>query len=154
MAEQKASTKLEIIQEVVKIKQVTVLTDIPRIKIGSPDDAAKIIQDEIGHEDREVFLVLCLNTKNQINAMHRSHVGSINASIVHPRESFKAAILNNSSSIIIAHNHPSYDPTPSREDVDVTRRMVESGKILGIEVLDHIIVSPSSYTSLKNEGHI
>jgi len=144
---------LEVVYEVLKIKQIVAETEIPRVTIKSPNDAVKIIQDEIGNEDREIFLVLCLNTKNQVNAMHRCHVGSINSSIVHPREVMKSAILNNAASIIVAHNHPSYDTTPSREDIEVTKRLVEAGKIMGIELLDHVIVSPTSYTSLKEKGY-
>src|SRR5690606_31308837 len=106
--------------------------------IRSPQDASKVAVQFIGDDDREVFLVMCLNTKNHIVGVHRCHVGSLNASIVHPRDVFKSAILNNSASIIVAHQHPSYDPYPSREDIEVTRRLVKAGKILGIEVLDHL----------------
>jgi DNA repair protein RadC len=102
-----------------------------------------------------VFFVMCLNTKNRVVAVHRCHVGGLNASIVMPREVFKSAILNNSASIIVSHQHPSQDVTPSREDVNVTKRLVEAGKILGIDVLDHLIVNANAdYYSMKEKGEI
>lgn len=84
---------------------------------------------------------MCLNTKNNVIVVHRCHVGSLNASLVHPRDVFKSAILNNAASVIVAHQHPSGDITPSMEDINVTRRLVEAGTLLGIEVLDHLVVS-------------
>jgi DNA repair protein RadC len=101
----------------------------------------------------KVFLVLCLNTKNEV--VHRCHVGALNSSIVHPREVMKAAILNNAASIIVSHQHPSGNPEPSREDIDVTTRLVEAGKILGIDVLDHIFVTyKGNHYSLKEHGRM
>ncbi len=98
---------------------------------------------------------MCLNTKNNVVAVHRCHVGALNASLVHPREVFKSAILNNAASVIVAHQHPSGDITPSMEDINVTKRLVEAGKLLGIEVLDHLVVnSDNSFTSLKERGYI
>lgn len=98
---------------------------------------------------------MCLNTKNNVVAVHRCHVGSLNASLVHPREVFKSAILNNAASVIVAHQHPSVDISPSKEDINVTKRLVEAGKLLGIEVLDHLVVnSDNSFTSLKERGYI
>src|SRR5699024_10105905 len=118
-------------------------------EIRSPEDAADIAIEEIADEDREVFFVACLNTKNKIVAIHREHVGSLNASIVTHRETFKAAIMNNTAAIICFHQHPSGDTTASDEDIQTTRRVTESGKILGIELLDHIIVSHTGdFTSL------
>ena len=97
---------------------------------------------------------MCLNTKNNVVAVHRCHVGSLNSSIVHPREVFKSAILNNAASVIVAHQHPSDDITPSKEDINVTRRLVDAGKLLGIEVLDHLVVNnESKFTSLKEKGN-
>ncbi|KOS62234.1 DNA repair protein RadC [Lysinibacillus sp. FJAT-14222] len=98
---------------------------------------------------------MCLNTKNNVIAVHRCHVGSLNASLVHPREVFKSAILNNASSVIVAHQHPSGDIAPSKEDINVTKRLAEAGKLLGIKVLDHLVVnSDTSFTSLKERGYI
>ncbi|MBT2728829.1 DNA repair protein RadC [Bacillus sp. ISL-75] len=121
--------------------------------VRSPQDGAKIAAQFIGDDDREVFFVMCLNTKNRVVAVHRCHVGSLNASIVAPREVFKSAILNNCASIIVSHQHPSQNCQPSREDIEVTKRLVEAGKVLGIEVLDHLIVNAEAeYYSLKTEG--
>ncbi|HCT96998.1 DNA repair protein RadC [Carnobacterium sp. PL17GRE32] len=98
---------------------------------------------------------MCLNTKNNVVAVHRCHVGSLNSSIVHPREVFKSAILNNAASVIVGHQHPSGDTKPSMEDIKVTKRLVEGGKLLGIEVLDHLVVNnDNSFTSLKERGYI
>jgi DNA repair protein RadC len=123
--------------------------------VRSLEDGAKVAANFIGDEDHEVFFVMCLNTKNRVVAVHRCHVGGLNASIVMPREVFKSAILNNSASIIVSHQHPSQDVTPSREDISVTKRLVEAGKILGIEVLDHLIVNANAdYYSMKEKGYI
>lgn len=97
--------------------------------IKGPQDGAKIASRFIGNDDREVFFVMCLNTKNHVVAVHRCHVGSLNASIVHPREVFKSAILNNTASIIVAHQYPSGDTTPSMEDINVTKRLFEAGEV-------------------------
>jgi DNA repair protein RadC len=104
--------------------------------------------------DREKFVVVCLDTKNQPTAINVCHVGSLNASIVHPREVMKAAVLSNSASIIVAHNHLSGHCEPSREDIEVTKRLVEAGRIVGIDVLDHLIVCPERYLSLKEKGYM
>lgn len=149
--------ELKPIFEVVRIKQVIRELEEPftTYTIRSPQDAKELAQAQIGDEDREVFLVMMLNTKNQVIALHRAHVGSLNASIVHPREVMKPAILNNAASIIVSHQHPSGNPSPSPEDIEVTKRLVEAGQILGIEVLDHVIVSyTGKYVSLKEKGYM
>lgn len=147
---------MEKIYEVVRIKQVIQeLDESEKYIIRSPQDAAEVAAKFIGDEDREVFFVMCLNTKNQVVAVHRCHVGALNASLVTPREVFKAAILNNSASIIVSHQHPSQVVDPSREDHEVTKRLVECGKILGIEVLDHVIVNAKAkYYSFKEAGRL
>lgn len=147
---------MEKVVEVVRIKQIVEerVEDYLKHSIKSPKDAAQIVMKEIGDEDREVFLVLVLNAKNQVNAIHRCHVGSINASIVHPREVMKVAILNNGASIIVGHNHPSQKLEASTEDIDVTKRLVEAGQIMGIEILDHVIVSENDFISLKEKGYL
>jgi DNA repair protein RadC len=149
------SPKLQKVVEIVRIKQsIKSVSKYFEYTVRSPEDAAKVLMQEIGEEDREVFMVLVLNTKNMITAIHRCHVGSINASIAHPREIYKAAILNNGASIVIGHNHPSNNCQPSNEDLQVTKRLVEAGKLLGIEVLDHIIVGENSFISLKEKGYL
>jgi len=107
---------------------------------------------EIRNSDREHFVALHLDARNQVTALEIVSTGSLNASLVHPREVFKAAILNNAASVILAHNHPSGDTTPSREDIELTRRLVQAGDILGIDVFDHIIVGPDDeFSSMKRE---
>lgn len=117
------------------------------------DDIAKLAIKEIGHSRKEIFKVYCLNTKGFVTSSDVS-IGVLNASLVHPREVFKLAIENTAASIVIAHNHPSGDTTPSDEDIFITRKIAESGKILGIELDDHIIVSSSDYRSLSRDGYV
>ncbi len=136
--------------DVVLERKGSMLFEGRRVKV--PNDAANIIRDFIGDSDREKFVVLCLNVKNEPTAMQVVHTGSLNASIVHPRDVFKVAVLSNSASVVVAHNHPSGNPTASVEDIQVTKRLVEAGEILGIEVLDHIIITHEQCKSLKKEG--
>lgn len=96
---------------------------------------------------------MCLDTKNQPTNISTVHIGSLNASIVHPREVMKTAIPSNAASIICCHPHPSGEPTPSSEDIDVTERLAEVGKIIGIELLDHIILGEDKFISLKEKGY-
>ncbi len=150
---------MEKVLEVISIKQETREISeryqwIPQTQITSPDDVGRIAINLIGNEDREVFLVIVVNTKHKVVAIHKAHLGSINVAIVSPREVFKAAILNNGARIFVAHNHPSYDLAPSREDIEVTKRLVDCGKILDIEVLDHLIVGDKKYNSLKEKGYM
>jgi DNA repair protein RadC len=126
----------------------------PERNVKSPEDAYKLLKQFLVEADREYFIVVCLDTKNQPTAINVCHMGSLNASIVHPREVLKPAILSNSASIIVAHNHPSNDPTPSKEDIEVTKRLVEAGKIIGIEVLDHLVVCADKFVSLKEKGYV
>ncbi|PFK30083.1 hypothetical protein COI93_22740 [Bacillus cereus] len=125
-----------------------------RYSIRSPEDCARYMMEEMRFLQQEHFVCLYLNTKNQV--MHRQTVfiGSLNASIVHPREIFKEAFRRAAASIICLHNHPSGDPTPSREDIEVTKRLVDCGRIIGIEILDHIIIGDHKFVSLKEKGHI
>ncbi|WP_410053643.1 JAB domain-containing protein [Clostridium sp.] len=123
--------------------------------ISSPSEAVIIGRQVLDESDREKLLLCCLNIKNEPTDLNIVSVGSLNSSIVHPREVFKVAILSNSASIILFHNHPSGDSTPSKEDIDITERIKESGKILGIELIDHIILGDNDeYTSLKERGVI
>ncbi|MED4851779.1 DNA repair protein RadC [Caldifermentibacillus hisashii] len=122
--------------------------------IRSPKDGYQLLKQFLAERDREHFIVVSLDTKNQPVSINVCHIGSLNASIVHPREVMKSAILSNAASIIVGHNHPSGKAEPSREDIEVTKRLVEAGKIIGIEVLDHIIVGDETFTSLKEKGYI
>lgn len=120
--------------------------------IRTPRDVADVVREYIGNEDREHFVLMMLSTKNAINAIHTVSIGNLDSSLVHPREVFKAAIVANAASIIVGHNHPSGDPTPSKEDLIITQRLVEAGKLIGIEVLDHVILGDMLYTSIKEQG--
>ena len=117
------------------------------IKITSPEDVAKIFIPLLTNELKEQFFVICLNSANKIIKFESISTGSLNSSIVHPREVFKVAIDNNSANIIILHNHPSGNVEASSEDIQVTNKLVESGKILGIEIFDHIIIAGNSFLS-------
>lgn len=123
-----------------------------RITIRSPKDIANLMSEELRYLQKEHFVCLFLNTKNHVLAQETLSMGSLNASIVHPREVFRAAIKRSSASIVCVHNHPSGDPTPSPEDIQLTHRLVEAGTIIGIEVLDHVIIGDQRFISLKEEG--
>lgn len=123
-------------------------------KIRSPQDAYTLMKEFIGDADREHFVVLCLDTKNQPTCIQAVHIGSLNASIVHPREVLKSALLSNSASIIVGHNHPSNVCDPSAEDIQATERLKEACNILGIDLLDHLIICTDTFKSLKETGVI
>ncbi|MGE7695892.1 JAB domain-containing protein [Lysinibacillus sp. NPDC094177] len=108
----------------------------------------------VGDSDREVFAIACLSTCSDINCFQMVHIGSINISIVQPSDVMKAAILSNSASILAIHNHPSDDNAPSPEDIAVTERLVEAGKIIGIDVVDHLICTSIGFRSLKESGYM
>ena len=116
-------------------------------KITSPNDIAEIFMPLFRDEVKEKFLVICLNSANKIIRYEIISVGSLNSSVVHAREVFKVAIENNSANIILLHNHPSGNEEPSSEDIQVTKRLVEAGKILEINVFDHIIIAGNKFTS-------
>jgi len=122
--------------------------------INSPSTAVNLLEQFLEDSDREMLIVCCLDTKNQPTCINVVSIGTLNSSLVHPREVFKPAILGNSSSIIVAHNHPSGDTSPSNEDIRITERLKEAGKIIGIELIDHLIIGRSKYTSLKGKGVI
>jgi DNA repair protein RadC len=117
-------------------------------KITSPNDIAEIFIPLLRDKVKEEFYVICLNSANRITKMELISIGNLNASVVHPREVFKVAIDNNSANIILLHNHPSGNSEPSNEDISVTRKMAEAGKLLDIQVFDHIIVAGNKFTSL------
>jgi len=125
----------------------------PKILLDSPRLVFEYLREKLGREKKEHFMILCLDARNNLLVDDVS-VGTLNASIVHPREVFKNAILNSASHVVVAHNHPSGDNTPSDEDIATTRRLVEAGKILGIVVADHIIVTRENYSSCAELGLI
>lgn len=120
--------------------------------ITSPRQAAQLFMEDLRYEKKEHFKVLLLNTKNHVISREEISIGSLNASIVHPREIFGSALKKSAASLILVHNHPSGDPQPSQEDLEVTRRLVEAGSILGIAVRDHLIIGDGCYFSFKEKG--
>ena len=122
-----------------------------RINIKSPNEVASLFIEEMRYLKKEYFKVLLLNTKNEIIMIETISVGSLNSSVVHPREVFCTAIKKSACSMIAVHNHPSGNPTPSQTDIDITKRLVEAGELLGIKVLDHLIIGDGNFVSLKEK---
>lgn len=146
-----------------RAKQITAFLQLAReinkpktfgIKIRTPKDVFEEMGKEMQFLNKEHFIILMLNTKNNVIAKEVVSMGTLNAAIVHPREVFCTAIKRSSASIVCVHNHPSGDPKPSFEDLTLTNRLVEAGSILGIEVLDHVIIGGNQFYSLKEQGHI
>lgn len=123
-------------------------------KISSPTDVSNYLMREMGDLKKEYFNIIMLDNKNHIIELHNVSIGSLNSAIVHPREVFKNAVRRSSASIILAHNHPSGNTSPSKEDISITKRLVECGDIMGIKVLDHIIVGKNEYFSFKEQSII
>ncbi len=124
-----------------------------RATIQSPQDVSNLVAAEMANLDQEHLRVLALNTKNEVMSIHEIYVGNVNSSVVRPAEVFRPAIRDNATAIIVVHNHPSGDPTPSREDAAITRTLVSSGEMLGIDLLDHIVIgSGNRFVSLKEKG--
>jgi len=140
-------------ERIVLVKEKVGRYELPR-KIGSPEEAYNAITTitNVQEEAQEVFGILILNTKGKIVAVHEVSRGTLNNSMLHPREVFKPAVLHNAAAIICFHNHPSGDPEPSKDDIEATKRLIEAGKIMGIGILDHIIVGDDRYISLKEIG--
>lgn len=124
-----------------------------KLILDSPKKIFEFLKEKIGKETKEHFVILYFDTKNNL-IFDEISIGTLNASLVHPREVFSKAITNHASHIVIAHNHPSGDSTPSSDDINTTKRLVEAGKLLGIAVIDHIIVSKNDYSSLKENNLI
>lgn len=135
-------------------RRISRLTFEDRYVIRSPEDGANYMMEEMRFLTQEHFVCLYLNTKNQVLHKQTIFVGSLNASIVHPREVYKEAFRRSAASIICFHNHPSGDPSPSMEDIEVTKRLCECGKIIGIELLDHLIIGDKKFVSLKEKGYL
>ncbi len=118
--------------------------------IHGPDDVVAFVGAKLKREQREHFLVLLLNARHEVMGRETVSIGSLNASIVHPREVFKPAVLASAASLVLVHNHPSGDPEPSEEDVSITKRLVQAGELLGIGVIDHVIVASRGVVSLRS----
>lgn len=123
-----------------------------KIRITSPSIAANYVLSEMSVLEQEHFRIMTLNTKKEINFIREISKGTINMTIVHAREVFRAAISDNAHSIILLHNHPTGDPSPSKEDIGLTKNLIEASKIIGIDILDHIIIGDNRYFSFLEEG--
>lgn len=145
---------IEIAATVELGRRIMVLEETPRPKITSPRDVANLLMPELRYEAREHFKSVLLDTKNQVIKICSVSTGTLDCSLAHPREVFREAIIHNAAAIIAVHNHPSGDPTPSVEDRKVTERLLEAGKIVGIELLDHIVIGAQQYISFKERGWI
>ena len=133
--------------KLIKNSEITIKTD----RVSDHDTAIRVFQEQIGNMDRECFSVICLDSKGVPTNYSVAHVGTLNNTLISNREIFKVAVKSNASSILVAHNHPSGDLTPSNEDVTHTEMIVKAGEILGIPVLDHIIVSSNKGISIRNK---
>ncbi|MEA1992788.1 MAG: DNA repair protein RadC [Euryarchaeota archaeon] len=118
-------------------------------KIESPRDVFNLLKSDLGNKKREHLKIISLNTKKSIISIDNISVGSLNSSIAHPREIFRSAIQNSAHSVILVHNHPSGDPTPSDDDIELTKRLIKAGNILGIKVVDHVIIAGDSFVNLR-----
>lgn len=125
--------------------------DLPEIKITSPQDVVGLLMDEMQYLKQECFKIIMLDTKNKVIKVEEISLGTLNSSLVHPREVFVKAIKQHAATIVLAHNHPSGDTEPSAEDKSITRRLVDAGELIGISVLDHIIIGRGTYLSFKQE---
>ncbi len=123
-----------------------------RQHIKGQGNAALVARQFLAGEDREVFITINLDSGHKINSINIVSIGTVDMSIVHAREVFKSAILSNASAIILAHNHPSGNSKPSEQDIATTQRLFESGKLLGINVLDHVVIGEDEYTSITIQG--
>jgi DNA repair protein RadC len=133
-------------------KRLMVASPEERPQVKSPSDVANLLMLEMGFLEQEHLRVVLLDTKNHVLGMPTIYVGSLNASVMRVGELFREAVRANAAAVIVVHNHPSGDPTPSPEDINITRQIVEGGKLLDIDVLDHLIIGQQRYVSLKERG--
>jgi len=139
--------------DIVSLKLVREASTLyPTRKINAPEEAAILLEKFIGESDREIVIAIYLNTKNEPVALHTVSVGTLSSSLIHPRELFKGALLANAASLVLGHNHPSGNPEPSREDLEITKRLAQASELLGIELLDHFIIGNGRFVSLKAKG--
>jgi DNA repair protein RadC len=130
-------------------RRVLLAEHAPRLQVKSPGDIAHLLQLEMAHLDHEQFRTVLLDTKNRVQEITTVYIGSLNAAMIRVGEVFKAALLRNSAAMIVVHNHPSGDPSPSPEDILVTREIVQAGKLLDVEVVDHLIIGLGRFVSLR-----
>lgn len=122
-----------------------------RLSVGTPGEVASLFMEEMRYRKKEFFKVIFLNIKNEITFTEDASIGNLNSSIVHPREVFRSAVKKGAASIIVIHNHPSGNPLPSENDINITKRLVEAGELIGIPVLDHLIIGDGIFISLKEK---
>jgi DNA repair protein RadC len=142
----------EIARRIAHEEMTDELNRTNRESVKSPDAAVRLIRSEITDFSKENFFVLSFDTRNKLIGIDRISQGTLNASLVHPRETFESAIRKHAAQIMIAHNHPSGSTEPSEEDIKITKRLHEAGKIMGIELIDHIIVTRNHYLSFMEKG--
>lgn len=118
-------------------------------RVTCPKEAFAVLKQQLAWVDREIFATIILDARNQVMGINTVSVGSLNATLVHPREVFRPAIIMGAANIILAHNHPTCDTTPSRDDIELTRRMKQGGEILGITILDHVIIGGTNFLSME-----
>jgi DNA repair protein RadC len=135
-------------------KRIAMAKAIKRNRISSPKEAAMYIMPQMRHLTHEYFIVILLNTKNQVMDKIQISEGSLNCAVVHPREVYAPAIIKHAAAIVVAHNHPSGDPRPSDEDRELTRALVRTGAIIGIPVLDHVVIGDNKYYSFKEKAEL
>jgi len=135
-------------------KRLAVSSESPRPIISSPLDAVNLVMEEMRYYPEEHFKTFFLDTRHQVLGFEETTKGTLNASVVHPREVFKPAIARMASAVLMAHNHPSGDPTPSKEDLALTARLIQTGEVIGIPVIDHLIIGDGRYVSMKDKGII
>ncbi len=123
-----------------------------RTSVKGPRDVANLLMPDLRDKTREHFMAVLLNTKSELLKTVEVSVGTLDTSIAHPRDIFREAIISNAASIIVAHNHPSGDPSPSKADILVTQRLVEAGKLIGIDVVDHVVLGDNRWVSLQERG--
>ena len=134
--------------------RLSLFTEDAKPSIGGPRDVANLLMPDLRYLKKEILKSLLLDTKNRVLAIRTVSIGDLSSSIVHPREVFKDAVVASAAALIVAHNHPSGDPTPSGEDVAVTKRLISAGEIMGIDLLDHIVIGDGVFVSLKERGLI
>jgi len=120
-------------------------------QITTPKDVFELLKNDLGNKKKEHFKILSLTTRKKLISIDNISTGILDSSIAHPREIFKPAIQNSAASIILVHNHPSGDPTPSNDDIKMTERLIDAAKIMGIDINDHVIISDNSFVSLRSE---
>jgi DNA repair protein RadC len=133
-------------------KRLAASSEGPRPTVSCAEDAAKLVMEDLRYLQQECLVAVFLDTRNQVIRVHTLSVGTLTGSPAHPREIFREALAHGSANLILCHNHPSGDPSPSREDIALTSRLRQAGELMGVPLLDHIIIGGGKYVSLKEAG--